>query len=345
MSQNIVSMQPEDGWPVAHTNANSAAITEVLATPGPNASWYVTGFLLTGGASADGFTILRRNALSFTAANNSLTVSDNAALEPAAGDFAIEFGIRAETTAVSVAKILHKDDGANDGYIVATDSTGHLKATVGDGTTAKSVTSLNAINDGKWHHVIINIEAGETDGLQMFIDGTSAHVSAGDISAVGSITGGATDMTIVGEAVKTFAISTLGLYKGQILSTTEIAARWGASSGLKGCGSKFTGSETGISAAWNLDEGSGTSHSDLVGSNTGTSANTTWVEGSGLPIDSHTLKNTIKFNTGVLTTSGVIPNTCVTFPHAIKIGRNNPIRINETDGSWGLELFGYKDQY
>lgn len=343
MSEEIRVMRPEDGWPISHTNS-ADTITKLANSPGPNQSWYITGFILTRGGSADGFKFLRRAALKLDSGDDNVTVPEDSALEPGTGNFAIEFGIK--TTDVTLASFISKMDSDN-GYNIEVLSTGQLKVTFGDGTSAHAaeITSQPRVNDGNWHHVIVNWEyqAADEEGLTLIIDGKSA-ADAVDNTATGSVTGGSGNLIIAGTGSKVGYISTLGLYS-QILSAAEIVARW-----ANGAGSKFTGDETGLSAAWNLDESSGhtLTHLDLVGSNDGTSSNSiTWDDGAGFPIDPHTLKTTINYTTGLLKgTSGVIPTTIFNLPHAIKIGRNNPIQIDESGTSgWGLELYGFQSIY
>lgn len=334
-------MKPEDGWPKSHTNGGSAAITLLKSAPGANLSHYITGFILTGGGTADGFSFLRRNRLTFDAASDTFTVTDAVECEPGEADFAIEFGL--ETTDHTLASMISKwqATGNGKGFNIEVLSTGRLKVTFGDATTSCSITSTKRVNDGNSHQVIVNWEYQAAEGLNLYIDGESAAdaVSTASLSTIDPTA----NLVVCGSDNKSFYFGPLGLYKTQILSSAEIAARWAG-----GAGSKFEGTETGLSAAWNLDESLGvTTHQDLAaGNNDGTSSGATQdCVGEGFPIDPHALEETIQYNTGVMTTQGVIPTNVVNLPHAIKIGRNNPIFINETDGAFGLELYGYTASY
>jgi len=347
MPQETRPMRPEDGWPISHTK--STEITKCLAaSPGVNQSWYVTGFILSGRDAEDGFSFLRRDRLLFNASNENLDVSDDAALQPSTGDFAIEFGI--QTSDVTLAAMISKWD-SNNGYNIEVLSTGQLKVTFGDGTESHnvSITSTQKINDNKLHHVVVNWEYQEStkDGLSLYIDGESA-ATAVDNTGVGSVTGSSTALIVLGNAQKSFYLSTLGLYKAHYLTAAEIAVRWAG-----GVGSKFLGTETDISACWNIDEGTGATCYDLKGSNDGSRTNATWVSGGGFPIDPHELKATITYLSGVWGESGgtpseshgIVGNTVVHLPHAIKIGRNNPLFILATGGAFALELYGFKGSY
>lgn len=339
-------LKPEEGWPISHLNAGSAAFSKLADSPGINKSWYVTGFVMTGGGNADGFAFIRRSSVQLAMGADTVTFSDDEALEPADGDAAIEFGMC--TSDVSLATMIFKTSGSPiNGYNIEVNSSGKLVVTLGDGTHTASITSRNAVNDNRWHHIVVNIQYQDTEGLNLYIDGTKAADSV-SLASVGACSGTTSDLVLLGTDAKSVCLSTIGIYKGAYLGDDTIAARAGVGGlGEPGaCGSKFTGSESDLSFAANLDEGTGNTCYDLVGSVDGTMAGgATWEDGVGLPIDPHDLKKTIQFNTGVLTTYGVIGNTVVSFPHPIKIGRNNPIRIEETDGAFGLMLFGFEDIY
>ncbi|KKN66019.1 hypothetical protein LCGC14_0476110 [marine sediment metagenome] len=333
----ITPTKPNDGFPISHTNA-AAAFTHVKDSPGLNNSYYITGILMTGGADGDGFSFIRRASVKFNGATDTLTITDSAALEPVAGDFSLVFGIK--TADVSLSDIISKDDSSNNKYVVEVDSSGRLKCTIGDGTDTASITSYNPINDGEWHEVVISCDRDVVTGLNMYVDGVAA-AAAVDPTDVDSITGGGIDLICTGSAGKTFYLSTLGLYKGGFLTAAQAKSRWGTDDGIGGgCGSKFKGDETNISFAMNLDEGVSTACNDLVAANDGSLSNTEWEDGTGLPIDGHTLKKSTKIACGVGAAFGPV---ALTFPHAIKIGRNNPLRIGETDGGFGVEFFGFID--
>ncbi len=336
MTQETRPMKPEDGWPISRTNGGAAGIVEVMAKPvGENMSHYVTGFLLTEGADGDGFSFVRQAAVKFAAANNTVTISDDAALEPGTNDFSFAFGLKVTAGQVTITSLMSKDDGSDDGYIASINGTGHLVVTIGDGT-AVSVTSLNTVNDGNWHLIVVTVDRDNTSGLVLYIDGEVSK-TGNPVPANGSITAGATDLIFLGSAAKSFWISTWGFWKATLLTAAQVTTMWRG-----GSSQKFIGTESGLSHAINFEEGTG-NPPDLVASADGTLANATWADGDGFPLDRHTLKEIGVISCLTITTTGASTGVAFTFPHAIKIGRNAPIRLIETDGAWHLLLFGYTD--
>lgn len=339
-------LKPMNNWPVSHLSGSTTGVSQLLSAPGRNQSHYLTGFLLSGGLTAEGFNILRRSCVELDAAGEKITIPGNAALEPADGDFSIEFWCKITNGQKTIANMIHKDDGLDQGYFAELTSTGVLKFTMGDGTHVATITGNTVINDGKWHHIVVTCDISEGDGLNLYLDGV-ADATAVDPTGVSGCTGGATDFTINGAADKEWWISTYGLYKALALSAATVLDRYNA-----GVGYKYTGSEAGLSVAINIDEGVGTVCYDKVAANNGAITNATW-KSDGIPIDGDTLPVIDKILCGLETqvdTTGsyVIGNAMVEFPHAIKIGRNNPLAILEASGSTGsftLILFGFTDIY
>jgi len=115
--------------------------------------------------------------------------------------------------------------------------------------------------------------------------------------------------------------------------------------------------------AWNNDEGTGTACHEIknnagyVSAVSGTawspskqSGGTAAISKCGPPFRKqyeddaeNPLPSVGLFGTGILDTDGVLTATVVTFPQAIEIGRNNPVRILETDGSFSLILHGFTE--
>ena len=324
-------------WPISHLNGASAGVTQLLAAPGPALSHYITSVKITGGTADKGINILRRSCLKFDAASEDVTVSDNAALEPAAGDFTLEFWIKTAVGTVSAVDIIHKDDGADDGYFVEIDANGLLKFTMGDGTNTATISSLETVNNGIWHHVVVSCDISEDDGLLLYVD-AQARATAVDPTDVSGVTGGATDFTLNGTAAKTFYLSTVGLYKAKALTAAEVASRYQGATVEnlhhigEGVGAKFAGTETSLSFALNLDEGIGATNYDMVGANNGTISNATWEDKDGVSPKGDSL--------GVLQI--IDGNVQMDFSYGpIKIGRNLPVNILETDGAFTLHLTGF----
>lgn len=347
-------IHPETKWPVVHLNS-AAGISELLPAPGISYSYFLDGFYLSGGGDADGFHILRRSCLSLIGTTDYVTVGDNAALQPAATDFNISVWVRIDQSISDISKIIHKDNGSDNGYFLEL-SSGYPKFTYGDGSHTASVTGITSINDGSWHHIAVTVDVSVAQGLNIYIDGELDATTEDNCTAItGPVVGVATDLTIYGVNTYRWYISGAALFAGSSAawSASEVSTIYNS-----GVGAKWYGGEDNISWAMNLDEGTGLTAYDITGgANNGTITNCDWapskrvastaaLEVGGCPFDDNNALGTIgKFSTGVLTTQGVYVPTGLKFPHSIRIGRNCPLSILETGGAWSLILFGHTDNY
>ena len=340
-------------WPVSHLNGNVAGVKMLLSAPGNTRSHYVTGFVMTGGAAADGFHLLRQNSLLFDT-TDTLTMADHGTdfdwgTAAANGDFTAEFWINQTATAAAIPNLMTRGDEASDGWNIETTAASLLKFTIHDSSDTQTITATTAIDDGEWHHVICQVDRDSTTRMQIYVDGEADAVAKDPTSVVLTMDGGTT-IVMTGVASETIYISTVGIYTGTTsgaLTASEIRIRYNSGVGLK-----YEGDETGLQVGFNTDEGIGTACHDIKNdaSNVVTLSGTAWVPSrqngataeinvAGVPFNSQDMMRSVgKFHCGIGTAFGGVP---VEFPHPIKIGRNCPMNILETDGQFDLILFGY----
>lgn len=360
MSTEVCPIRAEKNWPIVHLNGNTAKSTTLLnATNGVTGHW-ISGYQLDGAlATGCGFYLLRRSCLYFNT-TDTWTAADGGALldigtEAANGHVAIEAWVYVPTATGAVASLLVRGDPATTGFKLEITSAGLAKFTIKDGTTACTITGASSVFGG-WHLITVVCERNSATGLQIYIDGVADATAVTTVSMNDAINPAAT-LVITGVSNKDMWIGPLGLYTGSsaALSAATVLVNYN-----EGIGRKYHGGETGLALAWNNDEGVGTLCYE-IGNNDGyksTVSGTAWspskqsggtaaISKCGPPFEKQWEDNADDplptvglFGTGVQTTSGVMEPISVTFPQAIKLGSNNPVRILETNGAFSLILFG-----
>lgn len=355
-------MRNDTNWPIVHLNGNTAKSTTLLNASRGLSSHWITGYQLDGAlADADGFHLLRRACVHFYEADT-WTITDDSKFdwldEANDGHFALEMWVYIPSAGEAVATLL-KRGTASDGWVLSVDSNGLVTFTVDDNVASTiTITSAKSIHDG-WHLVTVICERDSATGLKLYIDGVANATAVTTVLLNGVVEGGG-DVTIVGESGDNMWLGPVGIYGGvnAVLSAATVLANYN-----EGIGRKYDGSETGLVAAWNNDEGTGQlcydiKNDDNVKAALSESSNawsprkqsgaTAAVSKCGPPfrkigeVDADNPLPTVGFfGTGLLTTQGVMSAIAVTFPQAIEIGRNNPVRILETDGNFSLILHGY----
>lgn len=361
---------PGSGWPVRHLNAGTAGAKQLLATPGNDRSHFVSGFILGGGASGDGFHILRRNCLRLTAAANTISFADHSTdhdwgTKAANGDFRCHFWYKLEATTAAVPNLITRGDEASDGWNIELTTASLLKFTIHDSANSATITGATVLDDGELHCIDCVVDRSSTTGMQIYIDGV-VDATAVDPTAVTLTMDGGTTVVITPVNSEVMYISTIGFYYGSTTPLTPAAILSDYNSGI---GKKFAGDETGLMCGFNTDEGIGTACHDIKNDagNVGTITNEAWapskqngataaVEVQGVPFEATTVETDLEmldamgkfltcYESADEAAMGLTVPQIVTFPHAIKIGRNNPLRILETDGAFDLMVFGFTEKY
>jgi hypothetical protein len=363
MPQEIRPMKSDTNWPIVHLNGGTAKSTTLLNAVGGVGCHWLTGYHLDGAlVKDDGFHILRRSCLYFNT-TDTWTAADSGTVfdwgtEAASGHFALEVWVYIPTITGAHATLMKRGDEASDGWLLEVTSAGKAKFTAHDSAAAMTITGSTSIFGG-WHLITVVAERGSATGLNLYIDGVVDATPVSTVALDLTLDGGTTVVS-TGVSGKETWLGPVGMYIG---SSANLSAATVLANYNEGIGRKYDGSESGLAAAWNNDEGVGTTCYNIlnVDGNKATisgvdwspskqSGNTAAIKKCGPPfpkaheIDAVNPLPTVGFfSTGVETATGVMQPVSVTFPQAIKIGRNNPVRILETDGAFSLILFGFTE--
>lgn len=360
MSVETRPMRSDTNWPIIHENGNTAKSTTLLNGSGGQSSHWITGYQLDGAlADADGFDLLRRACIHFDTTDTWTAADGGALLDIASGSsghFAFEMWVYVPTATGAVAGLLTRATVGTEGYTLEITSAGLVKFTIKDGSVSITITGGTSVFGG-WHLITVVGERNSATGLKMYRDGISDATAVTTVAMTGAVDAAGT-VICTGVSSKDMWIGPIGFYTGAnaALSAATVLANYN-----EGIGRKYHGGETGLSVAWNNDEGTGSLCYDIKNQDgyKATVSGTAWspskqsggtaaVNKCGPPFwrvgedDAVNPLPTVGFfGTGLLTTSGVMSAIAVTFPQAIEIGRNNPVRILETNGSFSLILHGF----
>ncbi len=354
MSQETRPMKSGPNWPVSHTVANALKSATILPAPGNGASHYVSGFIATPLTDSESFSIIRRSCVYFNT-TDTWTAADHGTdfdwgTAAADGHFALEVWVKIPTATGAHATLMKRGDPAADGWLLEITSAGLPKFTAHDSSDAVTITGATNIFAG-WHLITVVCERSSTTGLNIYVDGVSDATAVTTVGMDLTLDGGTTVVS-TGVSSKETWLGPVGMYIG---SSAALSAATVLSNYNEGIGRKYTGQETGLAAAWNNDEGLGVYNYEMIDSenNKVTTSGTTWspakADGStaavpecGPPFDpDNSLDAVGPFGLGLIDTEGMYQPIICTFPQAIKIGRNNPLRLHHTDGSWYIVLFGF----
>ncbi len=361
MPQETRPMKCGSNWPIVHLNGGTAKSTTLLNGSQGRSSYWITGYQLDGAlVKDDGFYLLRRSCLFFNTTDTWTAADGGALLDIAAGasgHFTFEMWVYVPTDTGAVANLLVRGDEAVEGYKIEITSAGLVKFTMRDAAVPITITGGTSIFGG-WHLITVVGERNSATGLNLYVDGVSDATAVTTVAMTGGIDSGITTVVSTGVSNKDSYLGPIGFYTGAsaVLSAATVLANYN-----EGIGRKYHGGETGLSVAWNNDEGTGVLCYEIKNNDgyKSTVSGTAWspskqsggtaaVSKCGPPFrreDEDDAVNPLPtvglFGTAKETATGVLQAVAVTFPQAIEIGRNNPVRILETDGAFSLILHGF----
>jgi hypothetical protein len=139
----------------------------------------------------------------YNGTNATMSVADNALLEPGTGDFTLEAWVYYSTIAGSSRCIMSKTNGGNAAdwsYGLRTQATGSTYMEVGNGTTSITSPTFTA-STGQWYHIVGVWTNVGTKSIALYVNGASQGSSTHTFTSVkdsthplyfGSFDGGAT---------------------------------------------------------------------------------------------------------------------------------------------------------
>ncbi|MCX6743004.1 MAG: LamG domain-containing protein [Candidatus Parcubacteria bacterium] len=163
--------------------------------------------------------------LGFNGLSDFLTLTDSANLNMGTDNFSLEFYLKADASDQTNKRIISKRSG-DAGYEVYFDANNKISFFIGDGTNTynASVGGGTALNDGKWHHVLIAFN--RSGNVTLSYDGALTYIQ--NITSVSGSLDNTADLYIGKDTTGNFyqgALDSVILYKGLVLSLADIIAR------------------------------------------------------------------------------------------------------------------------
>ena len=182
----VLADGPRGYWRLGESGGTTAADE----TPNASAGSYVGGPTL-GVPSA--LATDSNSAIGLDGVNDNASMGDPASglLDFGTGDFSVEFWLR---TAVNAEQsVVSKVPGSGPSWLLTVSDdpggVGMIRARVTDGTVTRYAYSSSAVDDNRWHHVVVAVD--RDSGISIQVDGSTprftAGAAAGSISNTGSL--------------------------------------------------------------------------------------------------------------------------------------------------------------